>query len=419
MKSKIQISKVLNLAGMGAVVYILLKYQNTVEFKNAMRFLLSPKSDQALPQIWQDYRMLVIFAVFLLLMFYYRSVYFGYRRFSQILRGSVVLDVRPQIPLIQSAYYFQQDKVRCLLAWVMQLCDQGGLTLRYTKGAHPWALGYKRDAQINSVDQERIKTLFGKGDSVILKSWMESPNTEMQALSYELIKEVGRESKGKSQKQKKSWLAWLILIGLIAEIPFYSASLEGEHVALLPMVVFSTLLTSIPAYAFSYVFFLLFTESKVMGYFMMAVSFIFPLIGIAVIFSADRFSGLYFLAAFFPGLVLSLVILIMKQPLLPQDESELAQIVGYRKYLAEEGYRIREDDLPWSVSLAVHFDIMGNEFSYAGQNFPKWLETEEADVQTVMKYMHQSLQPALNEAVNGEVKSKGRLSSSRSSSHRF
>ncbi len=419
MKNKTRLLNNLILGGMGLLVYLILKYQDTTEFKDVMRFLLSPKSEQALPQIWQDYRILVIVGVFLLVLFYYKSVFLGYLRFSKILQGSVVLDVRPKIPLMQAAYYFQQDKTRCLLAWIMELCDQGGLTLHYVKGAYPWALGFDGAAKISSVDRERIKALFTGGDSVMLKAWMKGSNTELQSLAYELYDKVKQKGKGQGRSTKSSWLAWLILIGMIAEIPFFSASLEGEHVALLPMVVFATLLTSIPAYAFSYAYSLLFTELRLTGYFMIAVSFMFPLIGIAVIFSASRFSGLYLSAALFPGLALSLIILVMKQPILPQDESMLAQIFGYRKYLAREGYRIREEDLPWTISLGVHSDIIANDFSYAEQNFPNWLKTVDPNVQVVMESLHQSLQPALNDAVNGEMKSGRRISSSRSGSHRL
>jgi hypothetical protein len=381
-----------------------------------MRFLFSPKSEHALPQIWQDYRILVIVGVFVLLLLFYKKVFLNYLRFSNILQGCEVLDVRPQTPLIQAAYYFQQDKVRCLLAWIMELCEQGGLTLHYVKGAFPWALGFDGTAKISSIDRERIKALFVKGNSVMLKAWMKAPNSELQSLAYDLYDEVKKKGKGQRSSIKGSWLAWMILIALIVEIPFFSASLEGEHVALLPVVVFATLLTAIPAYVFSYTYSLLFTESRVMGYFMMAVSFMFPLIGIAVMFSADRFSGLYLPAALFPGLALCCVILVIKQPVLPQDESVLAQIFGYRKYLAREGYRIGEEDLPWTISLGVHSDMIANEFSYAEQDFPFWLKTVDPDVPAVIKLLHQTLQRGLNEAVNGEMKTNDLISSNHSSS---
>lgn len=111
--------------------------------------------------------------------------------------------------------------------------------------------------------------------------------------------------------------------------------------------------------------------------------------------------------------------MVMKQPVLPKNDSLLVQIFGYRKHLAADGYRIEEKDLPWTLSLAIHSDIIDNTFCYGEEVLPNWLKTSENDVQQVIKFLHQSLQLSLNEAVNGKMDSENRLSAGRNRSKRI
>jgi hypothetical protein len=151
----------------------------------------------------------------------------------------------------------------------------------------------------------------------------------------------------------------------------------------------------------------------------LAVSCAFALLGTAIVFYDSRFSDIYLGAVVLPGLAAALAVLVRKQPVLPTDNRLLSQVVGHRTHLAMDGYRITEEDLPWTLAMSVHSATNADGFFYRPQEFPRWLQTDETDVQAVMKLMHQTLRPALGDAVTGGAKSHSLHSSSGHHMNRF
>ena len=102
------------------------------------------------------------------------GVWLGYFTLSKIYRGSQAVGTKPPVSVLQAGYYFQQDKVRCLLAWIMNLCEQGAISLHYAKESYPWSLGLEEEAKASELDQKRLKKVFKEGDRFFLKAWPSS-----------------------------------------------------------------------------------------------------------------------------------------------------------------------------------------------------------------------------------------------------
>ncbi len=400
-------------------LYLVLKYHDTSGFQSAMKFLFNPDSRLALPQYWQDKRMMMIAGLLLLLLLYYKRTWCNYFKLSQIYRGSEPKVEKPPLSALQASYFFHQDKVRYLLTWLIDSCKRGLISLHYSKGPAPWSIELEADTHSSQIDRQQLNAVFKKDAIVPLKAWMSDPDDKLQSLADDLYAEAKQKAEGQSQHRQSSLPAWLALAALIAEIPFYNASLAGENPGILAIVVFASLLSAVPAYAFTYNFPLFFTESKTLALAMLIAACLFTLLGLWMIFSSSHFSGIYTAAALYPGLMISMILLIMKQPVLPENDLLLSQIIGYRKYLARDSYSISEKDLPWTLAMGIHSDIGDKDFHYGGQELPPWLKTKESDVQTVMKTLHLSLYRSINEAVHGRVEPKNRLSVGRNRDRRL
>lgn len=117
---------------------------------------------------------------------------------------------------------------------------------------------------------------------------------------------------------------------------------------------------------------------------------------------SDRNAISYWATALYPSITAGLLVLIYQAPLLQKDNRLLSQIIGYKKYLTKNNYKIQEEDLPWTLVLNVHSDIFDKSFQYGNTHIPKWLQNyTEEDTQVVMKALHRTFNGAVNEAVNG------------------
>ena len=111
----------------------------------------------------------------------------------------------------------------------------------------------------------------------------------------------------------------------------------------------------------------------------------------------------------FPGMAVSIIVMVRKVPLIPTNASLLKQIVGYAKHLASDSYQVQEKDLPWTLGLGVHADIIAKTFHYAEDNLPEWLHSTETDIPLQMKRMHQTFGQQVGEALYGEMESDNNL----------
>jgi hypothetical protein len=199
-------------------------------------------------------------------------------------------------------------------------------------------------------------------------------------------------------------------MGCIAEIPFYIASQGGEKPATLIITIFSTALFGLPAYVISHELPVFFSDSKVIASLKLIVTTLFVLFGHWLAFS-DWAIDSYWSTAFLPDILAMIAVMVRKIPLLPQNTILLSQLIGYAKHLGADDYSICEEDLPWSMGLGIHADIIAGNFHYSGEVPPQWLHSSQDDVQTLMKILHQTFAQQVGEAVYGEMNSKSRLSS--------
>jgi len=107
----------------------------------------------------------------------------------------------------------------------------------------------------------------------------------------------------------------------------------------------------------------------------------------------------------YPGLMVTLIVIVYNSPLLPKNNFLLVQIIGYKKYMGRDDYQINEKDLPWTIGLDVHTDIIDNSFHYGGNEIPEWMQGSEDDVGSLMKILHQTIYQHVSEAINGKMKS--------------
>jgi len=418
-RSKSSLGSKLGTASIVLGIYLVHKYQDTPGMKRAMKFLFNPGPEHALPQPWQDARVWVLVGVLLLLVFVYRRTLRMYREAAHTFGESEEVQSKPPLSVVHAGYYFQQESSRCLLAWIIDMCDRGALSLHYAKGAYPWAIRRDAGAGVNEIEQQRIDGLFSDGDPVLVKPWMSNPNPVLRSLANDIYTETQHETGDLIKKRQSSVFAVLALIAFFAEIPFYTASLSGDNPGVIAIAAFGIVLTALPAFAFTFVFSMLFNESKMIARIIMAVACVFAALGTGIVFYGSRFSDVYFGAVLLPGLAASLAVLVRRQPVLPKDELLLSQVVGFRNHLAMDGYRITEEDLPWTLAMSVRSGLNAKGFFYRPHEFPRWLHTDETDVQEVMKLMHQTLSESLGEAVTGRASSNTHHSSIGHHSHRF
>ncbi len=403
---------------MGLFFYAVLKYQDTIFFQSVMAFLFTPDADLALPPFWQENRMVILGGLVSLVFILYRKTWLTYRQLTQLYSTSPAWGKRPSVlSALQASYLYRQDQTLCLVTWFVDLCRRGLLSLTYTKGINPWTVG-RGTAKVQGLpEQDLIETLFQNRESICLQAILSEPDPDVLKVATQLYKETREKNTISFMPHQSSLLAWFVLAALIAEIPLYLASQPTWHPAALVVTVFSAALFAAPAYVFAAELPRFFSASRVTSYLKLGVVVLFVVI-IHFFLITDRALGSYWSTAFFPDLLVMLIVLVWKVPLLPENTTLLSQLIGYAKHLEAAGYSIREEDLPWTLGLGIHSDILAGDFSYDEDVLPRWLHTRQQDVQPMMKLMHQSFGQQVSEAVNGKQKSKGNLRSD-SSMNRF
>lgn len=406
MKQKGKIANVLIPAAMLTIVYLIYKYQDTDAFQNTMGFLFNPDARYALPAFWQENRMLFLAIPLVVAFIWYKSTWGSYRNLIHIYRDSPAVTNHPEISALQASYLFQQEQVSCLTTWLLEMCNKGAVSIRYDKGYTPWSLQKGFNENIDPQDKELLAILFRNNNTYVLRPPLSNPIQEVKEAAEALFDRTKEEYRSSFLAKQNRLPAWLLLFVLAAEIPFYVASQEANLVGTLPVTLFSTLICIAPAYVFCRYLPTFVQGPKLIAIILMIFSVLFVLFAHSLMYSNPN-KGAYLLTALYPNISAVLLTLLYMVPLVPKESTLLTQIVGYQKYLSSDGYPTQEEDLPWTLGLNIHADIIESSFRYGSTILPAWLETEnDKNAQDVVKLLHQTFATHVNKAVYGEANDK-------------
>lgn len=406
MKQKGKITNFLITAAMLTIVSLIYRYQDTDVFQNAMGFLFNPDAKYALPAFWQENRMLFLAVPLVVAIIWYKSTWASYRNLIHIYRESPTVTNQPGISALQASYLFQQEQVSCLTTWILEMCIKGATSIRYDKGYAPWSLQKGLNENIEPQDKELLAILFRNNDSYVLRPPLSNPIQEVKETAETLFDRTKEKYRSSFQARQNRLPAWLLLIVLAAEIPFYAASQEANLVGTLPLTLFSTLICIAPAYVFCRYLPTFVQGPKLIAIILMIFSLLFVLFANLLMYSNPN-KGAYLLTALYQNISAVLLTFLYMVPLVPKESTLLTQVIGYQKHLSSDGYPTQEEDLPWTLGLNIHADIIDSSFRYGSTTLPTWLETEsDENAQAVVKLLHQTFATQVNKAVYGEASDK-------------
>ena len=409
------LSKILTLLAFGVPLFLVMKYHDEPGFQAALKFLLEPDSSRALPPLWHEYRMVAMGGLLLALVAYYSPAWRAYRSLAQLHRETRPVYQEPPLSPLHASFVYRQDLTTCVVAWLAALCHNGALLLHHKAGARPWAVTRGASHDLDPEDQDLLGVLFRTDERVELRAVVSEPHRDLREAADRMFRRVRAETGRYFGRRRGSLPAWLFALAVIAEIPFHVAGQPDAGPGVLPLTIMSAALLALPVYAVCHEFTGYFGGARVRACILIGAAILFASIGQSLLLSNAAF-GSYVTTALIPGLAVSLVVAVWNAPLLPADPLLLPAIIGYRKHVNHEGYRIEEVDLPWTLGLGVHADVLAGSFHYAGHSAPAWLRTDEHDIEPVMKLLHQTLGTHVNQALHGEMESRrhssiGRISS--------
>ena len=389
----------------GLFLYLVYTYQDTDAFQSAMKFLFNPDNSIALPSIWQKNRMFVWGCLVAVLFIYYTPTWQVYRSLIRTYRASHVIAKKPPLNLLQASYMYRQDKALTMVTWLIDLCSRGVLLLHFNKGVHPWSITQTEHSTKNIEDQRLVDILFQDKKQINLKAVFHDPEPNVQDVAERLIKDLRKKNAHFFKTHKSSFPAWLLLSALIAEIPFYSASLNTIGPEILVTTIASVAFSAFPAYMLYKV---LFSSSKYLVYILSAAALFFFLAIHFFLFTGMAIVKPYFPTAFYPDLMVVMIVFIYNAPLLPENSSLFSHLLGYKKYLSQSGYLIQERDLPWTLGLNIHAGLFESSFAYTERNLPNWLLGDGNDSNYIIKNLHQTFYQNVSESIYGRMKSTTR-----------
>lgn len=401
-------------------IYGLTVFDDTDEFQQGIKFLvrlIQSTHSFTLPFFWVENRMLIWGIIISFLLLYYRSVWTSFQLLNSIYKNSATIAQKPTLSVQQANYLYLQDKVSSVAVWLIQLCEQGVLTLHHGKGTNPWSISKNTIRKVSSdFDQQLLNNLFQSKNKLPIKDSCSDPDPEFRKLSDCLFQKVALENSHLVKKKTSSFLLWLVLAAMLIEIPFVSAIYSNT-----PGLVFITLFLVVST-AFVIYFFISLFQEFYNGHFLMVCLIMFiPILIVGIshwgVLGIGGDSGYYFYISFYPEIVVAIAIFVRFSPLLPKDNHLLSHIIAYKNHLQQSQTAISESNISWAIGLQVHSGFYSEKLGYHENQLPIWIESKEEDVQKVMISLHSTFISSINSAVNGEHKSKHR--SRRSSSHRF
>ncbi len=388
----------------GLILYTVFKYQDTDTFQSIMKFLFNPSEKYALPLYWQNNRMLFLGTFTFLLILYTLPTFRTFKNTIHIYKNNTEIENRPKVPVLQACYFYQQDKVACMTTWLIDMCRQGIVSLQYDKAMDPserWSVHKEKDHNIDYKDKELTDIFFQESDTVNIKAFIHDPNPNVKETAENLYESIKEKYRLFFIERQSTLPLWIGLFLLFAEIPFYIASSGKDIPMTLPMTLFAAIIFTIPVFAFSKYLQAFFNGPKMIAISIFTFSLLFFFFGVWMLYS-DKNGISYWDTSLYPSIAAGLLVLVYHAPLLQKDNRVLSQIIGYKKYLTKDTYKIQEEDLSWTLALNVHSDIFDNSFQYGNTHIPKWVQNNtEKNTQVVMKALHRTFNIAVNEAVNG------------------
>ncbi len=391
-------------------LYLINKYQHTEAFQSTMNSLFNLDVGVAVPPFWQNNRMLSLGVLIVALSFYYKPIWYAYKHLIQTYRNSLESSHKPPLSPLQACYFYQQDQIRCVVTWLIDLCRQGALSLYYKKGFYPWSISRGSISGLNDLDQHLVEILFQEGNRVHLKASFSKPNPHIKESANKLYKNIESENSHFFRARKSNRPAWFLFFALIVEALFCTAIPGSEIIVVTITALFSAGLLAVTAFFFIIMLPSLLTGPRGTAVIVMTVVTTIALFGHWILFFLPDIKVPYLTTAMYPSLVATIAVIVKCSPLMPDNSSSLLQIIAYKKYLGRDNHRVTEEDLPWTLGLGVHGDIIESAFYYDGQTTPEWIKSKEDDVQGLMRSLHQTLYRCVKDATFGESRSHRSLS---------
>jgi hypothetical protein len=400
------------------VIYGLSFFDDTEEFQQtiiAFVRLIQSAQGFALPPLWLENRMFAWGVTVVVLLWHYRSVWASYRSLFSAYKSRTSIAQKPALSLQQANYLYLQNRVPSLVVWLIQLCEAGVLTLHYKKGINPWSISRNSTEQPSpEFDRQLLNDLFLSKDKLVIKASISDPNPLFRKLSDHLYSNIESDNGFLAKERCTSLTAWLVLACMLIEVPFVSA-FYTDIPALIVIVLCFVVATAVVVYTIM---------SQLQGFFsghaMETLFALFiPLLVLAILhwgFLGMGSTQYYFFIPFYPEVVVAIAVLVRFAPVFPKDQFLLSHILAYRNHLQHSKTAITEADIPWTIGLQVNSGLFAQHWNYQASRLPPWIDTEEEDVQKVMRDLHMSFGSSVSSAVYGKHKAKLR---SRRASQRF
>ncbi len=359
--------------------------------------------------------MMILGALIILLILFYKSVWVSYGKILKLYRGHYFPETEPSLTAPQASYLLSQDGVSSFLAWLIQRCQSGTLKLHYKKNRPtPWYISSnKTETPDASLDNELMNALFSDETRINIEgAFSADPNPKIKRAFNKFTKYIKTDLSGLVQKKPASFPAWLLVGALIAEMPYFIGWGSNDSIFFAFTASFLVIITALLTYALHRLL-PLFVPS--------VISLTIAALGIAILTAVaiafhgvlvEEFAPPYMTMYFYPEVVTAIGVLALNAPVIPKDMNLLAQIYGYRSYLGKISYPIKEQDLAWTLGLETH--TFGDMLQYQASQLPKWLTTDEKDIQKMITSLHQDLPSAVRRAIFGQSTKGLKRSRSRS-----
>lgn len=408
-----QVSGKLFLVIAGIFLFLVFKYQDTELFQSSMEFLFSPLTNPQLallPDVWLEYRLLIISALIVGTLYLYRPTWSAYLDTIEILRKAPPKAKQPPLTPLQATYLYRQDR-NIFATWLIDQCTKGIINLHHTSGVYPWAVSRGGKTLMSGIDRQLIDRLFADEQIVHLKGYVSSPNPSIRDTFQKLRKHLEKSNPRLIEKKINPFSIYLVLACLLIELPFLTASqaaasqhMSGQSLSIF-MGVFIVILSAFPAYALSSEVLSLYYGPRAKAIIMISGAAFIGFAGLLMLYV-----GMirYFHAAMiYLPVVTSMAILAANAPPLATHREQFAAVIGYKKYLETTKATIDDQDLPWTIGLDVQTDL-NCSLSYPSHEIPRWLHTKESQPEKVIRELHVTLDRGIREAIYGEMKSRRR-----------
>ena len=391
------------------VAYLLISYADTEEFQAVMDALFAGNTPFFPDRYWFEERLSIIGMVVLLLILYYFPTWGSYRYLIKTYNNKSLITTRPALTTQQANYIYRQDKLATLKTWLLDCCQSGFLSLHYKKGANPWTIK-RNPAKIPPFESEQklINILFAGQDEKSIRDYYSEPDPQFEQAANQLFQQTKTSNAYLMHRKSTSFLAWFILVILLFEIPFLNSRFPDAP-AMIMLCLIMTASTALFVSTIAYNFQSFFNNSKLIAYLVASLTFFIAII-IHYFILHDFFNMSYFYVQFHLDVVISIAILVQKQPALLKDNFLLEQVIGYQNYLQNKRDGINADELIWVLALEADVNLLTK---YQSDKQPKWLFNYDDSVRVIIPELQNSLITSLNNAIYGVKKHKSRMSRNR------